>query len=165
VHASFLLSPLRRRGSSHREGPLSLDGPLIEQDAEKVRQVSGRLRIRSRLSREGNAQVPFLLAEQRRGWSLMIFCARATRGRGLPSLDARSGRSISPHPQRENKRAWKEHHIVQCAQERAASAIPFTRSSGEKQDLIRKRFHKSSGLRPVTLDRRASMRGPISSRS
>ena|GEM_PF-2600695 len=28
----------------------------------------------------------------------MIFCARATRGRGLPSLDARSGRSISPHP-------------------------------------------------------------------
>ena len=39
-----------------------------------------------------------LLAEQRKGWSLMIFCARATRGRGLPSLDARSGRSISPHP-------------------------------------------------------------------
>jgi putative transcriptional regulator len=32
------------------------------------------------------------------GWSLMIFCARATRGRGLSSLDARSGRSISPHP-------------------------------------------------------------------
>ena len=27
----------------------------------------------------------------------MIFCARATRGRRLPSLDARSGRSISPH--------------------------------------------------------------------
>jgi hypothetical protein len=24
--------------------------------------------------------------------------ARATRGRGLPSLDARSGRPISPHP-------------------------------------------------------------------
>ena len=42
--------------------------------------------------------MPFLLAEQRRGWSLMIFCARATRGRGLPSLAARSGRSISPHP-------------------------------------------------------------------
>ncbi len=28
----------------------------------------------------GSGQVPFLLAEQRRGWSLMIFCARATRG-------------------------------------------------------------------------------------
>jgi hypothetical protein len=38
----------------------------------------------------------------------MIFCARATRGRGLPSLDARSGRSISPHPWRNNERAWKE---------------------------------------------------------
>jgi hypothetical protein len=57
----------------------------------------------------GSGQVPFLLAEQRRGWRLMIFCARATRGRGLPSLDARSGRSISPHPQTENKRAWREH--------------------------------------------------------
>ncbi len=32
------------------------------------------------------------------GWSLMIFCARATRGLRRPSLDARSGRSISPHP-------------------------------------------------------------------
>ena len=31
-----------------------------------------------------------LLPEQRRGWSLMIFCARATRGLGRPSLDARS---------------------------------------------------------------------------
>jgi hypothetical protein len=38
----------------------------------------------------------------------MIFCARATRGRGLPSLDARSGRSISPHPWRENEQAWRE---------------------------------------------------------
>ena len=36
--------------------------------------------------------------KQETGWSLMIFCARATRGRGLPSLDARNGRSISPHP-------------------------------------------------------------------
>jgi hypothetical protein len=32
------------------------------------------------------------------GWRLMIFCARATRGLRKPSLDARSGRSISPHP-------------------------------------------------------------------
>jgi len=30
--------------------------------------------------------------------ALMIFRACATRGRRLPSLDARSGRSISPHP-------------------------------------------------------------------
>jgi len=48
---------------------------------------------------EGGGQVPFLLAEQRRGWSLMIFCARATRGLRRPSLDARSGRSISPIPE------------------------------------------------------------------
>ena len=34
----------------------------------------------------GSGQVPFVFAEQGRGWSLMIFCARATRGRGLPSL-------------------------------------------------------------------------------
>ena len=39
-----------------------------------------------------------LLAEQRRGWRLMIFCARATRDLRRPSLDARSRRSISPHP-------------------------------------------------------------------
>jgi hypothetical protein len=38
-----------------------------------------------------------VLAEQGRGWSLMIFCARATRGRGRPSpgLMARPGRSIA----------------------------------------------------------------------
>jgi hypothetical protein len=41
--------------------------------------------------------VVLLLAEQKKRWSLMIFNARATRGRGLPSLDARSKRSISPH--------------------------------------------------------------------
>ena len=39
----------------------------------------------------------------------MIFCARATRGRRLPSLDARSGRSFSPHPWRENEQAWRDH--------------------------------------------------------
>jgi len=51
----------------------------------------------------------------------MIFCARATRGlpstqlgtlslsKGRrPSLNARSGRSISPHPWRDNERAWKD---------------------------------------------------------
>jgi hypothetical protein len=38
----------------------------------------------------GSDQAPSLLAEQRKGWSLMIFCARATRGRGLPSLNART---------------------------------------------------------------------------
>jgi hypothetical protein len=39
----------------------------------------------------------------------MIFCARATRGLRKPSLDARSGRSISPHPLRDNEQSWREH--------------------------------------------------------
>ena len=34
----------------------------------------------------------------------MTFCARATRGLRRPSLDARSGRSISPHPRRDNSK-------------------------------------------------------------
>jgi len=48
-------------------------------------------------------------ARRARGWSLLIFCARATRGCGLPSLDARSGRSISLHPWRDNDQAWRKH--------------------------------------------------------
>ena len=55
--------------------------------------------------------MPFLLAEQRRGWRQLIFCARATRGLRRPSLDARSGRSISPHPS-ERKRASLEGSTV-----------------------------------------------------
>jgi hypothetical protein len=34
--------------------------------------------------------IVLLLEEQRRGWSQMIFCARATRVLRRPSLDARS---------------------------------------------------------------------------
>ena len=64
----------------------------------------------------GSDQVPFLLAEQGRGWSMMIFCARATRGRGLPSLDARNGRSISPHPRERTIKLGRNIHIVRCAQ-------------------------------------------------
>ena len=48
------------------------------------------------MGKMGNLVV-LLLAEQKKKWNLTIFYARATRGRGLPSLDARSGRSISPH--------------------------------------------------------------------
>ena len=46
----------------------------------------------------GAGRVPFLLAEQRRGWSLMIFCARATRGLRRPSFDARSKGQPRPLP-------------------------------------------------------------------
>ena len=62
----------------------------------------------------------------------MIFCARATRGRGLPSLDARSGRSVSPHPWREIKRAWRKHVYRSMRAVKGALATPF-KSSLEKQ--------------------------------
>ena len=41
----------------------------------------------------GSGQVPFLLAEQRREWSLMIFCARATRPGSFVWLAGLSGSS------------------------------------------------------------------------
>ncbi len=48
------------------------------------------------------------------GWSLMIFCARATRGRALPSLDARSGRSIRPHPWERTSELGGGEGMVRC---------------------------------------------------
>jgi hypothetical protein len=86
----------------------------------------------------GSGQVPFLLAEQRREWSLMIFCARATRGLRRPSLDARSGRSISPHHWRSNEQAQEEHYrnvLVRYAQEREASATPLMRGMRSRKIL------------------------------
>jgi hypothetical protein len=47
------------------------------------------------LGGERSGQVPFLLAEQRRGWSLMIFCARATRSGSSVWLAGLSGLSGS----------------------------------------------------------------------
>jgi hypothetical protein len=41
--------------------------------------------------------------------SLLISCARVTRGLRRPSLDARSGISISPHPLRDIEQAWNDH--------------------------------------------------------
>ena len=62
---------------------------------------------------EGGLVVPLLAEQMKRGWSLMIFCARATRGRRLPSLDARSGRSIMRAiPEEIDEQAWKEHFDV-----------------------------------------------------
>jgi hypothetical protein len=66
--------------------------------------------------------VVLLLAEQRGGWSLMIFCARATRGRGLPSLDARSGRSISPHPREITSELGGSIYIIRRAHSRINQA-------------------------------------------
>ena len=75
-----------------------------------VRQVPGDLLCsrNARSWKDGKGSlIVLLLAEQVRGWGLMIFCARATRGRRLPSLDARNGRSFSTHPSRDNEQAWK----------------------------------------------------------
>ena len=49
---------------------------------------------------EGAARPSFLLAEQRRGWSLMIFCARATRGREGPRWTRAVEDQSAPIPQR-----------------------------------------------------------------
>ena len=45
-----------------------------------------------------NTHVSPMLTKQRTGWSLMIFYARATRGRRLPSLDVRTigTRQVTP---------------------------------------------------------------------
>ena len=75
--------------------------------------------------------MPSSLAEQRTGWSLMIFCARATRGLRRPSLDARNGRSLRPLPKERTSKLGESIYIVRCAQSRAASATPLKRGSGK----------------------------------
>ena len=54
----------------------------------------------------------------------MVSYARATRGLRRPSLNARSGSSISPHPQRDNEQAWRDRLkvLVRCAQSRIDQA-------------------------------------------
>jgi hypothetical protein len=60
--------------------------------------------------------VPFLLAEQRRGWSLMIVCARATRGLGRVRRAAwPSSCSRNAH----DKKDGKDTHIGPVLPERA----------------------------------------------
>jgi len=62
-----------------------------------------------------------------------------------PSLDARNGRSISPHPWRENKQAWREHtyrsmravkgslgHSLLKRNERAWGDYPLPRSTAAR---------------------------------
>jgi hypothetical protein len=65
----------------------------------------------------------------------MIFCARATRGRGLPSLDARSGRSISPHLWRENEQAWKEHTYRSMRAVKHSPAAPLRAKWGNRRRM------------------------------
>src|SRR5438046_5926124 len=73
-----------------------------------------------RFSRGGSSQVPFLLAEQRRGWSLMIFlCSRNAR----PQKDEEGVARYPPCSQD----AHGETVLVRCAQSRAALATPLNR--------------------------------------
>ena len=65
---------------------------IRERSYSRTNQVIGPIDMRL------SGLVGSVLTEQGRRWSLMIFCARATRGLRKPSLDARSGKSISPHP-------------------------------------------------------------------
>jgi len=90
-----------------------------------VRQVPGDLLCsrNARSWKDGKGSlIVLLLAEQVRGWGLMIFCARATRGRRLPSLDARNGRSISPTPDGTTSELGGSSYIVRRAQGRIDQA-------------------------------------------
>ena len=75
----------------------------------------------------------------------MIFCARATRGRRLPSLDARSGRSISPHPRRITSEVggWRQ------KEGRVAWPSSCSRNAHDKNVLVRR---AQSRIDQVTLE-------------
>ena len=76
-----------------------------------------------------------------KGWSLMIFCARATRGRGLPSLGlmARLGvpvgwrvrrlRAVEDHsapiPEERTSELGGNMYIARCVQCRTARPFPY----------------------------------------
>ena len=78
--------------------------------------------------RWGSGQVPFLLAEQRKGWSLMIFCARATRGLG------KMGGEQPDHPSC-SQNAHDETVLVRCAQGRTVWLFP-SRSNWENRKAL-----------------------------
>ena len=54
----------------------------------------------------------------------MIFCARATRGLGKPSLDTRSRRSISLHPWERTSELGGSMYIVRRAHSRIDQVAP-----------------------------------------
>ena len=120
--------------------------------------------------------MPSLLAEPRREWSLMIFCARATRGRpstqlgtlslskgGLPSLGrmarpgvpvgwagdnvARSGRSVSPTPGEKTSTLGRSIYIARCSQTRTTSLPCWSsRDARPGKGLVRRPHVDHRGL-------------------
>jgi hypothetical protein len=51
---------------------------------------------------------------ERVGRGMLISCARATRGRGLPSLDTRSGRPSSRPSREKVGRSWLRFISLEC---------------------------------------------------
>jgi len=114
-----------------------------------TRAAAIKTRVRAdRLLREGSLIV-LLLTEQRTEWSLMISCARATRSLRRPSLDARSRRSIRPHP----SETMREHlyRSTRALGERPGHPFKWTRDWGD----VRRRGLSSlqSSEKMVTHDR------------
>ena len=99
--------------------------------------------------------IVLLLAEQVRGWGLMIFCARATRGRRLPSLDARNGRSISPTPDGTTSELGGSSYIVRRAHSRIDQATLKTNWG------LRRRAQWKIIQHPSLKGQRASLEGAI----
>ena len=67
--------------------PLPLAPGPLKLPLEVIQYIDG---IGARSSNDGERPGALLARRTEEGWSLMIFCARATRGCRLPSLDART---------------------------------------------------------------------------
>jgi hypothetical protein len=92
-------------GLNPQQHRLPFSGSISNTHAMKYSEaVGGKTRMRRR-----SGQVPFLLAEQRTGWGLIIFCTRATRG--LRRM--RKGAAKCP-PCSQN--AYDKTVLVRCAQ-------------------------------------------------
>ena len=83
----------------------------------------------SRMLKKGAGERPgaLLLAEQRRGWSLMIFCARATRGLRSALVGRAQWQINQPPSLKGNEQAWKE-HLEMCSSD--------ARSKGQPRPLL-----------------------------
>ena len=95
------------------------------------RRAVGRLPITAMRRKTGSVQCPpYSTTEQRKGWSLMIFFARATRGRRRDGEGAARCPSCSQN-------AHDETVLVRCAQQRATSATPSKRGIRNWKALAR----------------------------
>ena len=84
----------------------------------------------------------------------MIFYARATRGHGLPSLDARSGGSISPHPLKGERASLEGTCISFDARSERQSGHSLLKTKKHFQKMCRPRW-------PLVLSRRGFQCYPL----